>query len=137
MDIKRIENIFNLVKNNNIKELFWEKDNIKFRIKKALSSSVSSVSCFDKTEDIKSNDNSKENQKNIKNERLNLITSKSVGIFKNRNNDKNSEEINLKIGDKINKYQVIGYIESMHIPREIISDYDGIIKEQEIEKKNE
>lgn len=128
MDIKRIENIFNLVKDNNIRELFWEKDDIRFRVKSNFSNSVSSMS-FEKVEDTESNDNSNKSNQNIKKEELHLVTSKSVGIFKNRNIDKNSEGINLKIGDKINKYQVIGYIESMHIPKEIISDYDGIIKE--------
>ncbi len=126
MDIKRIESIFNLVKDNNIKEFFWEKDDIKVRVKKSFSPSNFNSS-FEQSEEII--DNSNKSQNDTKKETGHLVISKSVGIFKNYNTDKNSEEINLKVGDRVNKYQVVGYIESMHIPKEIISDYDGIIKE--------
>jgi acetyl-CoA carboxylase biotin carboxyl carrier protein len=118
MDIKRVENFFELIKDTDIKELCWERSGLKLRIKRSgthvdneqIESSLTTENVENTTEDM-----GKEH-----------IRSKFVGSFFTVAKGKRAD---IKIGDRINKGQILGYIEAMNIFKEVISDFEGVISD--------
>lgn len=121
MDIKRIENFFDLMKDTDIKELCWERNGLKLRIKRNFQTEN-----FVNTQENSINTNTQQNllDSEISKE---IINSKFIGTFKYSNSK--LKKIDIKIGDRVNKYQVLGYIEAMNISKEIISEYEGVLSE--------
>ncbi|MDR0676799.1 MAG: hypothetical protein LBF97_07170 [Elusimicrobiota bacterium] len=125
MDVKRIENFFELLKDTDIKELCWESNGLKLRIKRNFQNeNFKCGKSADNINNIAENVNTKSDLNNVTKE---YINSKFVGTFKYSN--VKFKKIDIKIGDKISKYQVLGYIEAMNIFKEVTSDYEGILSE--------
>lgn len=71
-----------------------------------------------------------EEKNNLKDNKLVEIRSKMVGLF--YYSDNNIKLPVMNINDKVNKGQIIGFIKSLDNFNEIICEYDGIIKEVNI-----
>lgn len=118
MDVKRVENFFELIKDTDIRELCWERNGLKLRIKR---------SGFNIDGEIKAENHIIESVKEIDADfGKEPINSKFVGSFFSSGNGKKTD---IKIGDRINKGQILGYVEAMNIFKEVVSEYEGVMSE--------
>jgi acetyl-CoA carboxylase biotin carboxyl carrier protein len=133
MDVKRIENIFDLIKDTDIRELSWEKEGVKLRLRR-------------NTQAIPVKKNKDKNSKKVlevskavpaqtqvqveqpvikKDENTEIINSTMIGIFYLTNPD--SGKVFVSVGDTVKKGQKIGVVKTMKIMKEVLSTCDGII----------
>jgi len=119
MDVKRVENFFELIKDTDIKELCWERNGMKLRIKRSHSNSNTN-------EYTKTNQNDEIIENSNEDYGKEFINSKFVGSFFSSAKGKRTD---IKVGDRINKGQVLGYIEAMNIFKEVMSDFEGVVSD--------
>lgn len=118
MELKELEKIMKVIKNTDLTEFDYEKDDIKLYIKK-------SNLVFPKKEKVKKVEEPKKEIVDIK--------SYNVGkFFYSAKNDSSS----MAIGNSIKEGDLIGYVESMGIRTEIVSTVNGKIVEILIENGN-
>ena len=118
MDVKRVENFFELIKDTDIRELCWERNGLKLRIKR----SGGNVTAEQHTnhEHIENAGNAAEDGYKE------YIYSKFVGSFFS---SAKGQRTDIKVGDRINKGQILGYIEAMNIFKEVMSDFEGVVSD--------
>ncbi len=119
MDVKRIENLFELVKNTDIRELCWEREAVKLRIKRTNPTQAL-------TQDFQTQNSSNVVDSNPDNMKES-VTSKFVGTFVSLSTKGKKEDV--KVGDRVTKGQILGYVEAMRIFKEVVSDFEGIVSE--------
>ncbi|MFH1715260.1 MAG: biotin/lipoyl-containing protein [Elusimicrobiota bacterium] len=124
MDVKRIENFFDVINKTDISELSWEKHGIRVRVKRNAVSCMphpitkQAVVTAEKSETAKlrlDNNNSE----------YCVIKSKMVGTF--YSNDAKNDKPFVKEGDVIKKGTKLGVVEAMKIMKEVVSEIDGVI----------
>ncbi len=118
---KRIKQLLEVIKDTDIKEIYYKKDGLNIGIRKS-----------DLKEDSKIHEKP-EKKKDLHNKIVN-VTSHSVGFF--RDYMLPSKKVLAKEGQVIKKGQKLGIIESMKIMKEIISPVNGIIYKKYINNGN-
>ena len=129
MDIKRVENFFELLNDTDIKELCWEKEGLKLRIKRGnfqIIPEEEEVVINDTADTAGSVDNTEEVAEVFDQE---VINSGFVGSFCISNGKK---KIELKEGDRVQNGQIVGFVEAMNIFKEVTTEFAGVIKELKI-----
>ena len=126
MNIKKIEEVINLVKSNGVKR-FKFKDNkseleLDFTegaqvISESANQSVASTSAVN-------NDNQQQAESSSNEDASKEIASPMVGTFFLQDS-KELTDPQIKVGDKVKSGDIIGYVEAMKVMNEITSDVDG------------
>ncbi|OHR85039.1 acetyl-CoA carboxylase biotin carboxyl carrier protein subunit [Staphylococcus sp. HMSC34C02] len=130
MNIKKIEEVINLVKSNGVKR-FKFKDNkseleLDFTegaqvISESANQSVASTSAVN-------NDNQQQAESSSNEDASKEIVSPMVGTFFLQDS-KELTDPQIKVGDKVKSGDIIGYVEAMKVMNEITSDVDGEVVE--------
>lgn len=130
MNIKKIEEVINLVKSNGVKR-FKFKDNkseleLDFTegaqvISESANQSVASTSAVN-------NDNQQQVESSSNEDASKEIASPMVGTFFLQDS-KELTDPQIKVGDKVKSGDIIGYVEAMKVMNEITSDVDGEVVE--------
>lgn len=130
MNIKKIEEVINLVKSNGVKR-FKFKDNkseleLDFTegaqvISESANQSVASTSAVN-------NDNQQQAESSSNEDASKEIVSPMVGTFFLQDS-KELTDSQIKVGDKVKSGDIIGYVEAMKVMNEITSDVDGEVVE--------
>ncbi|MDM7863306.1 biotin/lipoyl-containing protein [Staphylococcus borealis] len=130
MNIKKIEEVINLVKSNGVKR-FKFKDNkseleLDFTegaqvISESANQSVASTS-------VVNNDNQQQAESSSNEDASKEIASSMVGTFFLQDS-KELTDPQIKVGDKVKSGDIIGYVEAMKVMNEITSDVDGEVVE--------
>ncbi|WP_204193634.1 biotin/lipoyl-containing protein [Staphylococcus sp. GDY8P47P] len=130
MNIKKIEEVINLVKSNGVKR-FKFKDNkseleLDFTegaqvISESANQSVASTSAVN-------NDNQQQAESSSNEDASKEIVSPMVGTFFLQDS-KELTDPQIKVGDKVKFGDIIGYVEAMKVMNEITSDVDGEVVE--------
>lgn len=131
MNIKKIEEVINLVKSNGVKR-FKFKDN-KSELELDFTEGVQSQDNVSAPSQTVQNNNTNEeastqSQNGSSNDSAQEIKSPMVGTFFLQDS-KELTEPQIKVGDQIKSGDVIGYIEAMKVMNEVISDVDGEVAE--------
>lgn len=121
MSIEKVEQLINLMKMNDIPYMKYKEE--QFQVELDLNSHNSEVVQQPK-ETTKQNTNEESEPKSI--------NAEIIGTFYLQDEETLSNPL-VNIGDKVNKGQVVGYIESMKVLNEITSDEDGVIEEIHID----
>lgn len=121
MSIEKIEQLINLMKTNDIPYMKYKEE--QFQVELDLNSHISEVVQQPKeTTKQKSNEESKTKS----------INAEMIGTFYLQDEETLSNPI-VNIGDEVKEGQVVGYIESMKVLNEILSDKNGVIEKIHIE----
>jgi acetyl-CoA carboxylase biotin carboxyl carrier protein len=131
MDVKRIENIFDLIKDTDIRELSWEKEGVKLRLRRntqAIPVKKTKDKGLKKVVEVPKTQNTIQSEQPAikKDENTEIITSTMIGIFYLTNPD--SGKAFVSVGDTIKKGQKIGIVETMKIMKEVLASSGGIIE---------
>nr|WP_154837540.1 biotin/lipoyl-containing protein [Staphylococcus sp. Marseille-Q1834] len=131
MNIKKIEEVINLVKSNGVKR-FKFKDN-KSELELDFTEGVQSQDNVSAPSQTVQNNNTNEetstqSQNGSSNDSAQEIKSPMVGTFFLQDS-KELTEPQIKVGDQIKSGDVIGYIEAMKVMNEVTSDVDGEVAE--------
>lgn len=131
MNIKKIEEVINLVKSNGVKR-FKFKDN-KSELELDFTEGVQSQGNVSAPSQTVQNNNTNEeastqSQNGSSNDSAQEIKSPMVGTFFLQDS-KELTEPQIKVGDQIKSGDVIGYIEAMKVMNEVTSDVDGEVAE--------
>lgn len=131
MNIKKIEEVINLVKSNGVKR-FKFKDN-KSELELDFTEGVQSQDNVSAPSQTVQNNNTNEetstqSQNGSSNDSAQEIKSSMVGTFFLQDS-KELTEPQIKVGDQIKSGDVIGYIEAMKVMNEVTSDVDGEVAE--------
>ncbi|PNZ26496.1 biotin carboxyl carrier protein of acetyl-CoA carboxylase [Staphylococcus petrasii] len=131
MNIKKIEEVINLVKSNGVKRFKFKDNKSELELDftegvqsqgnaSAPSQTVQSTNTSDEASTQSQNDSSNDSAQEIK--------SPMVGTFFLQDS-KELTEPQIKVGDQIKSGDVIGYIEAMKVMNEVTSDFDGEVAE--------
>ncbi|MCJ1656221.1 acetyl-CoA carboxylase biotin carboxyl carrier protein subunit [Staphylococcus sp. NRL 16/872] len=131
MNIKKIEEVINLVKSNGVKR-FKFKDNkseLELDFTEGVQSQGSVSTPTQASQSTYSNEETlPQSQNESSNESAQEIKSPMVGTFFLQDS-KELTEPQIKVGDQIKSGDVIGYIEAMKVMNEVTSDVDGEVAE--------
>lgn len=111
---KILDNMIGLLKDKKLTALSYEDGEIKIELK------------ANQTE-FKKESRGLEKKNNFKEGIVHVIKSHMVGIFHLFVNEE--DEVSIKVKDSIEKGQIVGFIESMGLPHEVKSDFNGEIIE--------
>ncbi|KJR40452.1 Acetyl-CoA biotin carboxyl carrier [Candidatus Magnetoovum chiemensis] len=129
MDLNKIKELIDLLKDTDITEISIQNEELKIKIKRGYNTQKQEKQQI-KTEQIKTEEETKEEQ----NDKSIVIKSPIVGTFYRSQTP--DEGPLIKEGDKVRKGQVLCIIEAMKLMNEIESEYEGIVKEIIVENGN-
>lgn len=130
MNIKKIEEVINLVKSNGVKRFKFKDNKSELELdftEGYQSSNVSSNQNLVSTNTV-NDENPQQVQTNASEETSKEISSPMVGTFFLQDS-KELTDPQSKVGDKIKVGDIIGYVEAMKVMNEITSDVDGEVVE--------
>ena len=107
MDTKNIEDLINLLKENDLTELEYEKDDEHIRIKRANSESYAQPV-------------------SVNPQHSNPINAPTIGVFYTAKSPQDPPYV--KPGDHIKQGDVVGVIEAMKVFTNVVADRDGIVE---------
>ena len=126
MEYEEIKKLMDDMGNSKLSSLDIEfPDGIKISMAKTVQNDISVVTAERITPTVVEIDSTKKEEQ--KDENLQIITSPMVGTF--YSSDAPDKPAYVKVGDKINKGQVVCIVEAMKLMNEIESEYDGKIVE--------
>lgn len=122
MNIKKIEEVIKLMKSNDVSHLNYKDKTIELELdmKNKASEVTSSENVVNKEDN-----NSSENKQQHKHT---TIDAEILGTFYLQDEEQLSNPL-VKVGDEVKKGQTVGYIESMKVLNEVISEYDGVVED--------
>ncbi|MEB6195839.1 acetyl-CoA carboxylase biotin carboxyl carrier protein [Mammaliicoccus sciuri] len=123
MNIEKIEELIKLMKQNQVNYMKYKDETVEVELDlKSTSNNVSTTPVNNVEESTPSS-----NQE----EQLNTIEAEILGSFYLQDEETLQNPL-VKVGDEVKKGQVVGYIESMKVLNEVISEYDGIVNDIQI-----
>ncbi|EZX24271.1 acetyl-CoA carboxylase biotin carboxyl carrier protein [Mammaliicoccus sciuri] len=123
MNIEKIEELIKLMKQNQVNYMKYKDETVEVELDlKATSNNVTTTPVNNVEE---STPTSKQE------EQLNTIEAEILGTFYLQDEETLQNPL-VKVGDEVKKGQVVGYIESMKVLNEVISEYDGIVNDIQI-----
>ncbi|MFC1546314.1 acetyl-CoA carboxylase biotin carboxyl carrier protein [bacterium] len=128
MDVQRIENLFDLLKDTDIKEVCWEKEGTKLRLKRKkgdLSEIPKEIIVSKEETKVSETAEEKEQAVQILDSDTEILKSKMIGTFYIINPNTGKPFVNE--GDTVKKGQKIGIVEAMRIMKEVVCEYNGTI----------
>ena len=132
MEYEEIKKLMDDMGNSKLSSLDIEfPDGIKISMAKTVQNDISVVTAERITPTVVEIDSTKKEEQ--KDENLQIITSPMVGTF--YSSDAPDKPAYVKVGDKINKGQVVCIVEAMKLMNEIESEFDGEVVE--VGAKNE
>lgn len=123
MNIEKIEELIKLMKQNQVNYMKYKDETVEVELDlKSTSNNVTTTPV----------NNVEENTPTSKQEaQLNTIEAEILGTFYLQDEETLQNPL-IKVGDEVKKGQVVGYIESMKVLNEVISEYDGIVNDIQI-----
>ncbi|WP_436863727.1 acetyl-CoA carboxylase biotin carboxyl carrier protein [Mammaliicoccus sciuri] len=123
MNIEKIEELIKLMKQNQVNYMKYKDETVEVELDlKSTSNNVTTTPV----------NNVEENTPTSKQEeQLNTIEAEILGTFYLQDEETLQNPL-VKVGDDVKKGQVVGYIESMKVLNEVISEYDGIVNDIQI-----
>ncbi|MFV5767578.1 acetyl-CoA carboxylase biotin carboxyl carrier protein [Mammaliicoccus sciuri] len=123
MNIEKIEELIKLMKQNQVNYMKYKDETVEVELDlKSTSNNVNTTRVNNVEESTPSS-----NQE----EQLNSIEAEILGTFYLQDEETLQNPL-VKVGDEVKKGQVVGYIESMKVLNEVISEYDGIVNDIQI-----
>ncbi|WP_323708918.1 acetyl-CoA carboxylase biotin carboxyl carrier protein [Mammaliicoccus sciuri] len=123
MNIEKIEELIKLMKQNQVNYMKYKDETGEVELDlKSTSNNVNTTPVNNVEESTPSS-----NQQ----EQLNTIEAEILGTFYLQDEETLQNPL-VKVGDEVKKGQVVGYIESMKVLNEVISEYDGIVNDIQI-----
>ncbi|MCD3218407.1 acetyl-CoA carboxylase biotin carboxyl carrier protein [Mammaliicoccus sciuri] len=123
MNIEKIEELIKLMKQNQVNYMKYKDETVEVELDlKSTSNNVNTTPVNNVEESTPSS-----NQE----EQLNSIEAEILGTFYLQDEETLQNPL-VKVGDEVKKGQVVGYIESMKVLNEVISEYDGIVNDIQI-----
>lgn len=123
MNIEKIEELIKLMKQNQVNYMKYKDETVEVVLDlKSTSNNVNTTPVNNVEESTPSS-----NQQ----EQLNTIEAEILGTFYLQDEETLQNPL-VKVGDEVKKGQVVGYIESMKVLNEVISEYDGIVNDIQI-----
>ncbi|RIN87830.1 acetyl-CoA carboxylase biotin carboxyl carrier protein subunit [Mammaliicoccus sciuri] len=123
MNIEKIEEFIKLMKQNQVNYMKYKDETVEVELDlKSTSNNVTTTPVNNVEESTPSS-----NQE----EQLNSIEAEILGTFYLQDEETLQNPL-VKVGDEVKKGQVVGYIESMKVLNEVISEYDGIVNDIQI-----
>lgn len=123
MNIEKIEELIKLMKQNQVNYMKYKDETVEVELDlKSTSNNVTTTPVNNVEENTPS-----ANQE----EQLNTIEAEILGTFYLQDEETLQNPL-VKVGDEVKKGQVVGYIESMKLLNEVISEYDGIVNDIQI-----
>lgn len=123
MNIEKIEELIKLMKQNQVNYMKYKDETVEVELDlKSTSNNVTTTPV----------NNVEENTPTSKQEeQLNTIEAEILGTFYLQDEETLQNPL-VKVGDEVKKGEVVGYIESMKVLNEVISEYDGIVNDIQI-----
>ncbi|MBF0774375.1 acetyl-CoA carboxylase biotin carboxyl carrier protein subunit [Mammaliicoccus sciuri] len=123
MNIEKIEELIKLMKQNQVNYMKYKDETVEVELDlKSTSNNVNTTPVNNVEESTPSS-----NQQ----EQLNTIEAEILGTFYLQDEETLQNPL-VKVGDEVKVGQVVGYIESMKVLNEVISEYDGIVNDIQI-----
>lgn len=123
MNIEKIEELIKLMKQNQVNYMKYKDETVEVELDLKSTSNIVTTTPVDNVEE--STPTSKQE------EQLNSIEAEILGTFYLQDEETLQNPL-VKVGDEVKKGQVVGYIESMKVLNEVISEYDGIVNDIQI-----
>ncbi|RTX72002.1 acetyl-CoA carboxylase biotin carboxyl carrier protein subunit [Mammaliicoccus sciuri] len=123
MNIEKIEELIKLMKQNQVNYMKYKDETVEVELD--LKSTSNNVNTTPANNVEESTPTSKQE------EQLNTIEAEILGTFYLQDEETLQNPL-VKVGDEVKKGQVVGYIESMKVLNEVISEYDGIVNDIQI-----
>lgn len=118
MNIEKIEELIKLMKQNQVNYMKYKDETVEVELDLKSTSNIVTTTPVNNVE--ASTPTSKQE------EQLNTIEAEILGTFYLQDEETLQNPL-VKVGDEVKKGQVVGYIESMKVLNEVISEYDGIV----------
>ncbi|WP_436887906.1 acetyl-CoA carboxylase biotin carboxyl carrier protein [Mammaliicoccus sciuri] len=123
MNIEKIEELIKLMKQNQVNYMKYKDETAEVELDLKSTSNIVTTTPVNNVEE--STPTSKQE------EQLNSIEAEILGTFYLQDEETLQNPL-VKVGDEVKKGQVVGYIESMKVLNEVISEYDGIVNDIQI-----
>jgi len=123
MNIEKIEELIKLMKQNQVNYMKYKDETVEVELDLKSTSNIVTTTPVNNVEE--STPTSKQE------EQLNSIEAEILGTFYLQDEETLPNPL-VKVGDEVKKGQVVGYIESMKVLNEVISEYDGIVNDIQI-----
>ncbi|MCJ1748311.1 acetyl-CoA carboxylase biotin carboxyl carrier protein subunit [Mammaliicoccus sciuri] len=123
MNVEKIEELIKLMKQNQVNYMKYKDETVEVELD--LKSTSNNVTTTPANNVEESTPTSKQE------EQLNIIEAEILGTFYLQDEETLQNPL-VKVGDEVKKGQVVGYIESMKVLNEVISEYDGIVNDIQI-----
>ncbi|MEX5936326.1 acetyl-CoA carboxylase biotin carboxyl carrier protein [Mammaliicoccus sciuri] len=123
MNIEKIEELIKLMKQNQVNYMKYKDETVEVELDLKSTSNIVTTTPVNNVEE--STPTSKQE------EQLNSIEADILGTFYLQDEETLQNPL-VKVGDEVKKGQVVGYIESMKVLNEVISEYDGIVNDIQI-----
>ncbi|MEB7066888.1 acetyl-CoA carboxylase biotin carboxyl carrier protein [Mammaliicoccus sciuri] len=123
MNVEKIEELIKLMKQNQVNYMKYKDETVEVELD--LKSTSNNVTTTPANNVEESTPTSKQE------EQLNTIEAEILGTFYLQDEETLQNPL-VKVGDEVKKGQVVGYIESMKVLNEVISEYDGIVNDIQI-----
>lgn len=123
MNIEKIEELIKLMKQNQVNYMKYKDETVEVELDlKSTSNNVTTTPANNVEESTPTS---------IQEEQLDTIEAEILGTFYLQDEETLQNPL-VKVGDEVKKGQVVGYIESMKVLNEVISEYDGIVNDIQI-----
>ncbi|UXV33469.1 acetyl-CoA carboxylase biotin carboxyl carrier protein [Mammaliicoccus sciuri] len=123
MNIEKIEELIKLMKQNQVNYMKYKDEMVEVELDLKSTSNNVTTTPVNKVEESSTSSNQEE--------QLNTIEAEILGTFYLQDEETLQNPL-VKVGDEVKKGQVVGYIESMKVLNEVISEYDGIVNDIQI-----
>lgn len=123
MNVEKIEELIKLMKQNQVNYMKYKDETVEVELD--LKSTSNDVTTTPANNVEESTPTSKQE------EQLDTIEAEILGTFYLQDEETLQNPL-VKVGDEVKKGQVVGYIESMKVLNEVISEYDGIVNDIQI-----
>ncbi|MEK4393659.1 biotin/lipoyl-containing protein [Mammaliicoccus sp. FSL K6-3158] len=123
MNIEKIEELIKLMKQNQVNYMKYKDETVEVELDLKSTSNIVTTTPANNVEE--STPTSKQE------EQLNTIEAEILGTFYLQDEETLQNPL-VKVGDEVKEGQVVGYIESMKVLNEVISEYDGIVNDIQI-----
>ena len=136
MEFEKMIELIKTVSDSNLTQFQIEEDGLKLTMKTDKQSKVvvqKQESVPKEIQSVAIADAEPAEQKEIKKANGNVVKSPLVGTFYSASSPDSAPFV--KVGDTVNKGEVLGIVEAMKLMNEIESEFDGVVKEIQIENE--
>ena len=136
MEFEKMIELIKTVSDSNLTQFQIEEDGFKLSMKTDKQSKVvvqKQESVPKEIQSVAIADAEPAEQKDIKKANGNVVKSPLVGTFYSASSPDSAQFV--KVGDTVKKGQVLGIVEAMKLMNEIESEFDGVVKEIQIENE--